>query len=192
MGGSAHHGNAVRKSGERVASAGATADPGGARSEGAGFRGVCAARAELHDGASGGGGGTARGFGGDQGLEGDGGEQIGFRNLGFDDGGANGEDRFAGEENGAFGGGEEVAGETEIAQVVEEGRADAGELREAAEVVDLLGGEAEVEEVVDNLGDAGDDDIIAVRGQAAEGEFEGGFLGDLAGLEVSGGHGELV
>ena len=131
VGGGAHHGDVVLESGEGVAGAGATADPGGARSEGAGFGGVGAARAELDDGSSGGGRGTARGFGGDQGLEGDGGEEISFRNLGFDDGGAYGEDGFAGEEKGAFGGGEEVAGETEIAQVVEEGRADAGELRES-------------------------------------------------------------
>ena len=135
---------------------------------------------------------AARGFGGDQGLEGDGGEQVGFRNLRFDDGRADGEHGLAGEEQGAFGDGEEVAGEAEVAEVIEEGRADAGELREAAEVVDFVGGEAEVEEVVDDLGDAGGDDVIAVRGEAADGEFEGGLLGGLAGLEVAGGHGELV
>ena len=99
---------------------------------------------------------AARGFGRDQGLEGDGGQQVGFRDLGFDDGGADGEHGFAGEEQGAFGDGEEIAGEAEVAQVVEEGGAHLGELREAAEVVDFLGGEAEVEQVVDDLGDAGD------------------------------------
>ena len=36
------------------------------------------------------------------------------------------------------GSGEEVAREAEVAEVVEEGRGDVGELRQAAQVVDLL------------------------------------------------------
>ena len=112
--------------------------------------------------------------------------------LGFDDGGADGERGFAGEEQGAFGDGEEIAGEAEVAEVIEEGGADLGELGEGAEVVDFLGGEAEVEEVVDDLGNAGDDGVIAIGGQAAEGEFEGGLIAGLAGLEIPGRHREFV
>ena len=173
--GGTHHGDAVAESGERVAGAGAAAEISGARAQRSGFGGMCAARAELHDGASGGGCRAARGFGRDQGLEGDGRQQVRFGNLGFDDGGADGERGLAGEEQGAFGDGEEIAGEAEVAQVIEEGGAHVGELGEAAKVVDFLGGEVEVEEVVYDLGNAGDDCVIAVGGQAAEGEFEGGL-----------------
>src|ERR1019366_10651832 len=99
-GSSPHHGDAVAESGERIAGAGAAADPGGARAQRTGFGSVRTARAELDDGPASGGRSAARGFGGDQRLEGDGAQQVGFRNLGFDDGRAYGERRFAGEEHG--------------------------------------------------------------------------------------------
>src|SRR5208283_4902018 len=66
------------------------------------------------------------------------------------------------------------------------------ELRKAAEVIDLFGGETQVEQVIDHLGEAGGEDEIAVRRETADGEFENGFLGGLAGLEVAGGHSEFV
>src|ERR1035441_8045507 len=192
MGGGAHHRDAVPESGERVAGAGAAAEPGGPRAQRAGFGSVRAARAELHHGTPGGGRGAARGFGGDQGLEGDGAQQVGFRDLGFDDGGADGERGFAGEQDGAFGDGEEVAGEAELAEVVEEGGAHLGELGEGAQVGDFLGRKAHVEQVVDDLRDAGDDDVIAIGRQAPDGEFERGLLAGLTGLEVARRHGEFV
>ena len=46
-----------------------------------------------------------------------------------------------GEQRCAFGHREQIAGEAEVAQVVEELRADLAELREAAEIIDFLGGE---------------------------------------------------
>jgi len=66
------------------------------------------------------------------------------------------------------------------------------ELIEAAEIIDLFDGEAQVEQVVDHLGEAGGEDEIAMRRETADSVFENGFLGDLAGFEVAGGHGELV
>src|ERR1035437_5162644 len=99
---------------------------------------------------------------------------------------------FAGEQDGAFGDGEEIAGEAEAAQVVEEGGAHLGELGEGAQVGDFLGGEAQVEEVVGDLGDAGYHRVITVGGQTADGEFECGLLSGLARLEVAGRHGEFV
>ena len=41
-------------------------------------------------------------------------------------------------------------------------------------------------------GEAGGDDVIAMRGQTADGELEGGLLLDLAGVVVAGGHGQFV
>src|SRR5262249_46699553 len=66
------------------------------------------------------------------------------------------------------------------------------ELGEVAQVVDLVVREREVEEVVDDLGEAAGDDVVAVSGEAADGEFEGGFVGHAAGVKEPGGHGELV
>ena len=63
---------------------------------------------------------------------------------------------------------------------------------ELAKVGDFLGGERQVQQVIDHLRESGGQHEIAVRRQAADGEFEDGALGGLAGLEIAGGHGELV
>ena len=120
----AHHRDAVAEAGQRVAGAGAAADVGRARAQHAGFGRVRAARAELDHGAAAGGLHTARRLGGDERLERERREQVGFRNLRLDDGRADGQHRLAGEQRRAFGHGEQVAGEAEVAQVVEEGRRD--------------------------------------------------------------------
>ena len=92
----------------------------GARAEHAGFGSVGAAGAELHHRASGGGFHHARGFAGDQGLEGERRKQIGFRDLRFDDGRAHGHHGLAGEQRRAFRHGEDIAREAEAAQIIEE------------------------------------------------------------------------
>ena len=82
-----------------------------------------AAGSELDDGLAAGGFDDAGGLGGDEGLEADVGQQERFRNLRFDQGRADDEDRLAGKQRRAFGNGEDIAGEAEGAQVVEEVRA---------------------------------------------------------------------
>ena len=163
-----------------------------ARAEHARFRRMRAARAELDHGPAAGHFHRARRLGRDERLEGHRREHVGFRDLRLDDGRADGEDRLAGKHRGAFGDGEEIAGEAEAAQVIEEGRRYQAERIEAAKVIDLFGGETQVEQVIDHLREAGGEDEIAMRRETADGVFEDGFLGDLAGFEVAGGHGELV
>ena len=46
---------------------------------------------------------------------------------------------LAGEQRRAFGDGEDIASEAEFREVIEEGGGDVGELRQAAEIVDLFG-----------------------------------------------------
>ena len=120
MRGRAEDGHAVAESGQRIAGARAAAQVCRARAQHAGFGRVRAARAEFHDGASRGGVHHARRFGGDQGLERERGEQIGFRDLRFDDGRAHGHHRLAGEQRRAFGDRENIAREAEAAQIIEE------------------------------------------------------------------------
>ena len=71
VGGGAHHGNAIAKTGEGVAGARASAYKRGPRAQGAGFGGVGAAGAELHHVPALRGVGDAGGFRCHQGLEGE-------------------------------------------------------------------------------------------------------------------------
>ncbi len=151
-----------------------------------------AARSEFDHGPSLGCRDAARGFGGDQRGESDGRKQVGFGDLGFDDGRAEGEHRLAGEERRAFRDGEQIAGEAEGVQVVEELGRRVAELRQAAEVGDFFIRELQVQQIIDGLRQPGGDDEVAVRGQAADGELERRDLIGFAGLEISRRHGELV
>ena len=80
----------------------------------------------------------ARGLAGNQGLEGDGGEQVRLGDLRLHQRRADGEHRLAGKHRRAFGHGEQVAREAKFAEVVEEAGRDLPELRQPAQVVDLL------------------------------------------------------
>ena len=148
-----------------------------------------AAGSELDYGAAGGGVHHARGLAGDEGLESERGQQVGLRNLRFDDGRAHHHHRLTGEQRRTFRHGENIARETEAAQIVEEAGGGAGEGGQGAEVVDFLSAEVEVQQVVDGLCEAGGNDVIAICGEAADGQFEGSLLIDLAGVVVAGGHG---
>src|SRR5262249_11523899 len=123
----------------------------------------------------------------DHALERDRGERISFGDLRLDHGRANDGYRLVGEDRGAFGPGEQVAGKAESAQVVPEGGRGLLELGQAAEVSDLVGGEAEVQEVVDELGESGSQYEVPAFGEASKGQLEGGLLIGLSGLEEAGG-----
>src|SRR5262249_33037254 len=102
------------------------------------------------------------GFARDQRLKGDRAQQVGLGNLRFDNGSAHGEDRLAVEENRAFGNCEEIAGEVEFVQVVEELGGDTSELGERPEICDFFWREAKIEQVIDNLGKTRGDDEVAI------------------------------
>ena len=74
---------------------------------------------------------NARGLGGDQGFESDGGEQIGLRNLAFDQRRADVHHRLAFVEHRAFGNREDIPGEAEIGEIIPEVRRDAAEVLES-------------------------------------------------------------
>jgi hypothetical protein len=133
--------NAVAEAGFGVAGSDAAADVGCASGQYAGFGRVRAARAEIHHRAALGDLDDARRLGRDQRLKADGREQVCFGDLRFHQGRANSQERLVGEDGRAFRHGEEIAGEAEPAQSVEEFGGRAPELGEAAEIVDLLVGE---------------------------------------------------
>ncbi len=192
MSGGALHGDAETESGFYVRSARAAAEIGGARREDSGFGGMRAARAELGDGAASGGGEYARGFRRDHRLKADRRDQIGLDDLGFDNRRADGEDRLATEHWRAFRYGEDIAGEAELFQQLPEPGGRELELRERAKVGDLLGAEAEIQQVVHRLRESGGEEIVAVGGQAADEEFERRDLTGLSGGGESCRHGQFV
>ena len=125
--------DAVAESGFGIAGSDAAADIRRASGQNARFRRVRAAGAKIDHGAAAGYLHDAGRFGGDQRLKADGGEQVGFRDLRFDQRRANRQEGFIGENGRAFSHGENVAGETELAQGVEETarkRAGIGAVRE--------------------------------------------------------------
>ena len=65
-------------------------------------------------------------------------------------------------------------------------------MRDAAQVGDLFGGDAEVEQVVDGLREPSGQNEIAIIGQAPDRKFKGGAVVRFPGFEIAGSHGELV
>ena len=87
---------------------------------------------------------------------------------------ANGQERLVGEDGRAFRHGEDIAGETEAGarrRRIRGRRAGIGAGRGGNR---SLRREFEVEEIIDGLGEAGRDDVVAIAGQAAEKQFESG------------------
>ena len=80
----------------------------------------------------------ARGFGGDERLKRDRGEQIRLGNLRLDQWRSHGEHGLAREQRRAFRGGKKITSETKITKVIEELGRDLGELGKSAQVCDLL------------------------------------------------------
>jgi hypothetical protein len=150
-----------------------------------------AAEAEVHDSASGGGLDDARGLGGDERGEVDHGEQVRLDELRLGQRRGDLQDRLVGEDDGALGHRADLAGEAEAREVGVEILRHRMELRQAAQVVELLRGEADGLKVVQRLLDAGDDEEAAVRGEVPDEQLEGRHVGHVVDV-VGGGHGELV
>ena len=162
MRGRPKHGNAIAESGLRVAGADAAADVGCTSGENARFRRMRAAGAKIHYRTAAGHLHDPRSFGGHQRLKADGGKQVCFGDLRFHQRRAHRQEGFVGEDGRAFAHGEDVAGEAELAQCVEETVRDALELAQSAEVIDLFVGELQIEEIVDGLRQTCRYDVVAI------------------------------
>ena len=76
--------------------------------------------------------------------------------------------------------------------VVEELAANVGELLQRSEIRDFFLLKAQVEEVVDGLGQSGRKRVVAMRGKPSNGKFKRCGLCRPAALEIAGGHRQLV
>ena len=133
-----------------------------------------------------------RRLGRDGGLEPDHRQQVRLRNLRFNHGSADRQKWLTGKYRRALRHREQVAGEAQFSQHLEKCGARVAELRNAAEVRNFLRQNAEVEQVFHCLRQPRSQDEIAIIRQPPHGEFEGRAILSFPGLEVAGGHGELV
>ena len=120
------------------------------------------------------------------------GEQGRLGYLRLDEGGAHGQHRLTCEKRRTLRNREQVSGKPEISEVIEESAGDARELRQPAQIIDLLRGKAQVKQKLDALRQAGGNDEVAVPGKPPDGKLEGGFVGGLASFEIAGGHSQFV
>ena len=163
--------DAVTDAGADVAGAVEAGEVGEAGEGVGGVEAVGASRPEVDDGATGGGVGGPGRLGSHQGLEADAVEQVGLNDLGFDDGGADLDDGFVGEDDLAFLNAARLAGETEPAEGVEESCV---EESQRVEVGEVFGSEVQGGEVIEAFLDAGGDEVAAAGGQRAKEQAEGG------------------
>ena len=78
------------------------------------------------------------------------------------------------------------------ASISEEPRRDSLELRQAADVVELFGGEAQVGQIFDRLREAGGQHEVTIVRKLAREQLERSAVLSLAGLEIARRHGELI
>ena len=128
-----------------------------------------AAGAKLQHRASLGSAGDAAGLGGDQRLMVDGEQDHGFHELRLNHGTGHGDKGFAGENRRTLRHGPYIAREFKFAQVIEKGFREAAA---AAQVGDILLGEMQVFEIVDQLFHARHDGVAAAVRHAAEEHVE--------------------
>jgi hypothetical protein len=86
------------------------------------------------------------------------------------------QDRLVGEKHGAFRHRVDVAGETQVCQGIDELAAEASA---GGQPCEFVGGEVQVREVIDHLGNAGGDEEPPLRRQLAHEELERGDTGHL-------------
>ena len=103
-----------------------------------------ATAAEFNHGAALRGMNTARSLGSDACLKGEGGNEISFRQLRFNDGRPDDGDGFVRKNNCAFGNGKHVARETQVRQIFKKAYRSVAEVRQGAKIIDLLGSESQV------------------------------------------------
>jgi len=150
---------------DRAGGAGAAADVGSARAEDRTVRALCAAGAELEHRAALCRAADAAGLRGDQALVVDLQQQIRLHELRLDGGRAHRDERLAREHGRALRHGPDVAGEAEVFQIVQKCLA---EQLPAAQIGNVLVGEVQVLDVVDDLLETGGDGVAAVVRHAAE------------------------
>ena len=150
---------------DRAGGAGAAADVGSARAEDRTVRALCAAGAELEHRAPVRRAADAAGLRGDQALVVDLQQQIRLHELRLNGGCAHRDERLTREHGRALRHGPDVAGEAEVFQVVQKCLA---EQLPAAQIGNVLVGEVQVLDVVDDLLETGGDGVAAVVRHAAE------------------------
>ena len=182
-------GHAVNLIGDGAGGAGAAADIGSACAHDGRVSALRPAGAELQHGASLGGADDAVGFGGDQALVVDGQQRECLDQLGFDGRGTHHHQRLLGEHRCALGNGVDIAGKAEISEIVQKLLA---EQVPAAEISDVLLGEMQVLDVVDQLLQSRCNGEAAAVGHLAEEHVEIGDAILAAGLEVAVAHGQLI
>ena len=131
----------------------------------------------------------AAGLGGDEALVVDGQQQEGLDELGLDGGSPDGDEGLIGEDRGAFGDGIDIAGELEVFQVGQELLV---EHLPVPEVLDVLGVEVEVLDVLHHLLQTGCNGVATLVGDSTEVQVEVGDAVPVTALEISIAHGELV
>ena len=116
-------------------------------------------------------------------------QHIGFDQLCLNGGGTNGQDGLIGEHRRTLGDGVDVTRKAEVAQVVQEILL---KLPLAAQIGDVLLGEVELPDVLDDLLQASGDGEAAAVGHAAEEHVENHVLLVKAVAEIAVAHGDLI
>ena len=129
------------------------------------------------------------GLGGDEALVVDTQQQVGLDELGLNSGGTDRQDGLIGEHGSTLGHCPDIAGEMEISQIRQELLA---EELPATKVFDILRGEVQVLNVLDDLLQTGSDGKAAAIGTTAEEQIEIGNPVLIAGGKIALGHGQLV
>src|SRR5215469_7434658 len=187
-----HNRDAVSVTGQRIAGSGASPDPGGSRAQDPSLRRVSAPRSELDNFAVIRGMNNARRLGRDQRLKRDAGKQIRLRYLALDQRRTNIENGLPFIKYRTLRNGENIAREPESSQVIPELLRGIREVRKAAQVVNLIRLESQVEQVFDRPVKASHHHEFPVARQSADGELENSDLRLLTGGEVARCHGELI
>ena len=183
-------GGTIHLVGQGAGGAGAAGDIGRPGTQHSGVGALGPAGPELAHRAAVGGPDDAVGLGGDEGLVVEGEQQEGLDELGLNGGGADGEEGLPGEDGSALRHSPQVAREAEGAQIVQKALAEAAL---SPQVGDVLLGEAEVFDIVDDLLQTGRNGEAASVGHIAEEHVE---VADLVGiplrLKVAVAHGQFV
>ncbi len=167
--------DAVAHAGEDIRSGGASANVSGPGGRHGAVDALSAAQAEFENRFRRGGVANSCRLGRDQGLEIDDIEQRRFQDLALDDGAGHPYQRFVGENQRAFGDGVDIAGEAQVAEIIDE-----AEIEEGLSIVAGQGGqvgqfvfvEVKILEIIDDIGQSAGNAETAVEGILPEEEME--------------------
>ena len=181
--------HAIQLVGDGAGGTGTAADVGGTSAHDGRIRTLRPAGAELQHRAPHGGPADAVGLGGDQTLVVDGQQREGLDQLRLDGRRAYHHHRLPGKHRGPFRDGVDIAGKTEVAQIVQKLLA---EQVAPTEIGDILLAEMQVFNIIDQLLQTGRDGIAAFIGHLAEEHIEIGNAILVPVAEVSVAHGQLI